>query len=508
MYLDRTYTQYQRITPVYDLGLSIFREKVIFNPSIAQRLRRVLLQNIENERNGQLIDISLQRGILLMFLEIGLGGKNIYETEFEIPFLSSTRDFYREESLKFLSTHSSFEYIEKVEARLAQEYNRVGLYLAQSTRPKLKNITENELITNRAKHLVDMEHSGFVSMLRDNQIDQLKALYALFGRVPSNHELLRTKLKSYVKDIGQRIIEDQENLKESSSTFVTKILDLKSKFDNIVLACFNNETRMLKVLKESFEDFMNINNHTAAYLAQYVDELMKGELKNCGLESEADQKLDPVIILFRHVHDKDIFENFYKLHLSKRLLQGKTGPIDIEKSFVIKLKSEHGYQFTSKLEGMFTDIKISDDIMDAYKCTQLYKESSIELSVNTLTAGHWPTSHEVQCTLPQSVTHFCCDSFLSYYLHKHSGRKLQWQLHLGNADIKANFPLGKKELNVSTYQMCILMLFNDCANNSLTLSHIRHMTNIADVYLKRHLLSLCTPKFRILNKSSKAKVIL
>ena len=31
-----------------------------------------------------------------------------------------------------------------------------------------------------------------------------------------------------------------------------------------------------------------------------------------------------------------------------------------------KLKVECGYQFTSKLEGMFNDIKISNDAMEAY----------------------------------------------------------------------------------------------------------------------------------------------
>lgn len=31
----------------------------------------------------------------------------------------------------------------------------------------------------------------------------------------------------------------------------------------------------------------------------------------------------------------------------------------MEKNMIVKLKNECGYQFTSKLEGMFTDMKIS-----------------------------------------------------------------------------------------------------------------------------------------------------
>ena len=51
-----------------------------------------------------------------------------------------------------------------------------------------------------------------------------------------------------------------------------------------------------------------------------------------------------------------------------------------------------------------------------------------------------------------------------FYLTKHNGRRLTFQTSMGTADIKARF-LGKDgasphthELNVSTYQMCILML--------------------------------------------------
>ena len=36
---------------------------------------------------------------------------------------------------------------------------------------------------------------------------------------------------------------------------------------------------------------------------------------------------------------------------------------DAERSLLVKLKTECGYQFTSKLESMFTDIKTSRDML-------------------------------------------------------------------------------------------------------------------------------------------------
>lgn len=50
------------------------------------------------------------------------------------------------------------------------------------------------------------------------------------------------------------------------------------------------------------------------------------------------------------------------------------------------------------------------------------------------------------------------------------------------------------------------MLFND--NTTLTLESIRNATNISENELRRHLLSLCTPKLKILKKASKGKGII
>jgi len=41
------------------------------------------------------------------------------------------------------------------------------------------------------------------------------------------------------------------------------------------------------------------------------------------------------------------------------------------------LKQNFGYQFTSKLEGMFTDIKISKESMERFKFYQNYSNKNL-----------------------------------------------------------------------------------------------------------------------------------
>ena len=84
-------------------------------------------------------------------------------------------------------------------------------------------------------------------------------------------------------------------------------------------------------------------------------------------ETEVDVVLDKTITVFRFITDKDVFERYYKGHLAKRLLNGRSVSDDAERGMLAKLKVECGYQFTQKLEGMFHDMKLSSDANQAYR---------------------------------------------------------------------------------------------------------------------------------------------
>ena len=77
--------------------------------------------------------------------------------------------------------------------------------------------------------------------------------------------------------------------------------------------------------------------------------------------------MDKTITVFRYVTDKDLFERYYKNHLAKRLLLGRSVSDDAERGMLAKLKVECGVQFTQKLEGMFYDMRISSETMEAYR---------------------------------------------------------------------------------------------------------------------------------------------
>jgi cullin-4 len=208
--------------------------------------------------------------------------------------------------------------------------------------------------------------------------------------------------------------------------------------------------------------------------------------------------------IFRFINGKDVFEAFYKKDLAKRLLVGKSASVDAEKSMLSKLKQECGAGFTSKLEGMFKDMELSKELMLAFKqhLSNMKTEGSIDMTVSILTMGFWPNYQPMEVNLPSEMVQYQ-EIFKKFYLGKHSGRKLQWQPNLGHCVLRASFPSGNKELQVSLFQVLVLLLFND--EDELTWEDIKQRTAIEETELSRTLQSLACGKARVLSKIPKGR---
>jgi len=484
---------------------------------VQPRVTELLMTAVSKERDGLLTDDrSLLKAVLGMLLELGQAdSSSVYEKDFENIFLTSTAEFYKQESLSYLSNNTATDYVAKATKRLEEERERSSaLVLPGSTEGPLQNIVETELIEKHARTLVDMETSGFAELLKDDtKLTDMRSMYDLFVRVPASVDNLRDALADRIKRDGKALTTDQEKGNSDPPAFVRGVLMMRERYDKIVNVSFRGEKKAKKRMRESFEDFLNMDARAASCLAIYVDELLRVGLRGATEEQISDE-LQKVIIVFRYLSDKDVFESFYKQHLAKRLLGGRSISDDAERAMASQLKAECGYQFTSKLEGMFNDMRISRDMRDAYKAYKRNQEhgdnsSRVDIEVDVLTNGYWPSQNVPPCTLPQTIQD-AIGRYSKYYLEKHTGRKLSWQTSGGTAELKATFGFGpdkfrRHELLVSTYQMCILLLFND--KDVLTLNQIRAETQIPDQELRRHLISLCTPKHRILKKGSKGKGI-
>uniref|UniRef100_A0A3Q2W2H1 Cullin-4B n=1 Tax=Haplochromis burtoni TaxID=8153 RepID=A0A3Q2W2H1_HAPBU len=493
LFLDRTYVLQNSMLPsIWDMGLELFRFYIISDLKVQSKTIDGILLLIERERNGEAIDRSLLRSLLSMLSDL-----QIYQESFEQRFLEETNRLYAAEGQRLMQEREVPEYLHHVNKRLEEEADRVITYLDQSTQKPLILAVEKQLL---GEHLTATLQKGLTNLLDENRIQDLSLLYQLFSRVRGGVSVLLQHWIEYIKAFGSTIVINPEKDK----TMVQELLDFKDKVDLIIDVCFMKNEKFVNAMKEAFETFINKRpNKPAELIAKHVDSKLRAGNKEA-TDEELEKMLDKIMIIFRFIYGKDVFEAFYKKDLAKRLLVGKSASVDAEKSMLSKLKHECGAAFTSKLEGMFKDMELSKDIMVQFKqymqCQNI--PGNIELTVNILTMGYWPTYVPMEVHLPPEMVRLQ-EIFKTFYLGKHSGRKLQWQSTLGHCVLKAEFKEGKKELQVSLFQTLVLLMFNE--GEEFTLEEIKVATGIEDSELRRTLQSLACGKARVLTKIPKSK---
>ncbi|XP_077014848.1 cullin-4A isoform X3 [Tamandua tetradactyla] len=382
LFLDRTYVLQNSMLPsIWDTGLELFRNHIVSDKMVQSKTIDGILLLIERERNGEAVDRSLLRSLLSMLSDL-----QVYKESFELKFLEETNCLYAAEGQRLMQEREVPEYLNHVSKRLEEEGDRVITYLDHSTQKPLIACVEKQLL---GEHLTAILQKGLDHLLDENRVPDLTQMYQLFSRVKGGQQILLQHWSEYIKTFGTTIVINPEKDKD----MVQDLLDFKDKVDHIIEVCFQKNEKFINLMKESFETFINKRpNKPAELIAKHVDSKLRAGNKEA-TDEELERILDKIMIIFRFIHGKDVFEAFYKKDLAKRLLVGKSASVDAEKSMLSKLKHECGAAFTSKLEGMFKDMELSKDIMVHFKQYMQNQSDpgSIDLTVNILTMGYWPT---------------------------------------------------------------------------------------------------------------------
>ncbi|KAH8118023.1 ubiquitin ligase SCF complex subunit Cullin [Phellopilus nigrolimitatus] len=535
-YMDRVYTPSANVPVIWDSGMTLFLSQMI-RSSIRDHIVGAILNQIEIDREGYAINRSAVKSCVDVLLALRedaeSGGLSVYKRDVEPAVLKDSEAFYADEGEKLLLTCDAPEYLRRAEERFAQEEARAIHYLSAQTAAPLRKILEDSLLAPHLSSIIAMPNSGLDNMLDLDQEDNLARLYRIFSMVPTGPSTLRHALKESVLRRGLELnhtygddgtspqddaIVVDSDLKgkgkarsiaatsvDVASKWVEDVLSLKDKFDQIWRQCFNSDHEIETALNEAFETFINRNVRSPEYISLFIDENLKKGLKG-KTDQEVDAVLDKTITVFRYISDKDVFERYYKVHLAKRLLHNRSVSDDAERGMLAKLKIECGFHFTQKLEGMFTDMKVSADTMNAYrKHVATTTAPEIEMSVTVMTSNNWPsnlTQRPPTCNLPECMLK-AAKSFEMFYLSRHSGRRVTWQLSLGNADVKVAFKARKHDLNVSTFALIILLLFEDLSDGEfMTYEEIKNATALAEPELKRHLQSLACCEIQSIEETS------
>ncbi|KAG5459942.1 MAG: Cullin repeat-like-containing domain protein, partial [Olpidium bornovanus] len=105
MYMDLYYAKPCNVPQVYELGLDLFRDRIVRLPKLKRHLIYTLLKQIQLERDGEVIDRGVLKSVTHILLQLLDGaGKTVYRTDFEEEFLKVSEDFYRVEGQKLVDS--------------------------------------------------------------------------------------------------------------------------------------------------------------------------------------------------------------------------------------------------------------------------------------------------------------------------------------------------------------------------------------------------------------------
>ncbi|KAI0662263.1 Cullin-domain-containing protein [Cubamyces menziesii] len=519
-YLNRHWVKRERdegrkgVYPVYTLALVQWKTNFFMHvQSKNQKLAGAILRLIERQRNGETIDQGLVKKVVDSFVSLGLDESDINKVSYEVyrdhleaPFLDATDKYYRQESEKFLAENSVADYLKKAEERLREEEDRVERYMNTNTRKALIQKCEHVLIREHAQLMWD----NFQQLLDYDKDEDLQRMYALLARIPEGLEPLRKNFEEHVKRAGLAAV--QKLIGEGAAgtvpdvdpkAYVDALLEVHQKNSETVTRSFRGEAGFVASLDKACREFVNRNAATGTsttkspeLLAKHADALLRKNNKMAE-EEDLESALNKVMVLFKYIDDKDVFQQFYTTKLSKRLIHGVSASDEAEASMISKLKEACGFEYTNKLQRMFTDMSLSKDLTDNFKerMQQNHDDMDITFSIMVLGTNFWPLNPPTHdFIIPQDILPVYT-RFSQYYQQKHSGRKLTWLWNYSKNELRTNYLNQKYILMTSSWQMAVLLQYNN--NDTLSLDELVNATAISKDILKQVLAVLVKAKILI-----------
>lgn len=512
---------------IWELGVALLLQSWQSHPALNQHTLSSLLTLITRDRQGEHVEKSLLTSVIGMLYTMRL-----YQTVLEEALLDETSQFYHAESERLIQDLSVSDYLSHVTERLNKERANATAFLHPSTRPRLIGLIEKRFVsdhllillgprglaqllpsvsvtsapsessdTSSASASASIASLTFTSSDSARRVADLGALFLYCNNVGAREELCKAFAECVVRT-GLEIVTPPEK----DAIMVDSLLAFKASLEMIVESSFSKSKDFGQALRASIDKFINQRSDKPSELiAKFCDKELRMGSKG-RTEDELRARLDAVMNLFKHAHGKDVFQAFYRKDLAKRLLLNKSASVDAEKMMIERIKAEVGPSYTNKLESMFRDIELSKDINQQFQqhVTQLPNKPLMECGVQVLTMGSWPNYTPADISLPEEINQLL-QEFRTYYLSRHSNRKLAFVAGLSSCVMRANFPRGRKELLVSGYQASVLLLFN--STPSLTAKQIRDHTAIPDGDLQRTLGSLSLGELKVLNKEPKTRRI-
>ena len=452
---------------VYSLAMVMWRDSLL--GELEGRVTEAVIRLITKERDGEPINTLLVSCIKQSYIAIGISSQkqrqsklHYYRKHLESALARETWKYYKIKSFEFLQENSVADYVRKALVHLSEEKARVDRYLHETSMEPMIRICKDVLIVQHLPTLYD----EFQVYLNKDQDDNVAALFELVEKTENGLEKMQEIFERHVLKTGLDCIEAcVDDAFSDAAVYVTEILRVYKKYRQLVLLSFKNHRLFVVALDTACQKFINHNavtdaspkqpSKSAELIARYCDFLLKKSSKVSD-ETELEDILDDIMIVFQYLQSKDVFEKFYSSMLAKRLVEHLSMSEDAEAAMISKLKASCGALYTSKLQKMFQDIAVNTDLNVRFMThvKESHANLSVDFHVDVLTHGSWPFQPMPLFALPGDLES-CMERFKVFYSVLHSGRKLIWLYHKSRAEVVTTCFKRRYTMSSSMYQVCL-----------------------------------------------------
>lgn len=291
------------------------------------------------------------------------------------------------------------------------------------------------------------------------------------------------------------------------SSFTGEALTLEwirrfSELENCNQLWWNNAQWAQRALAVAFTTILNQDDSFSRHATNYLNNLLTSQASQT---SQSHQKPDvfpwriirTIARMYGSVQEKDVFERHYQLFLANRLFNRLSHSLEWEHQALNIFRPYTGFQWINKLDGMLKEIQ-----KPFFTPT-----NKGNIDVNVCSAGYWPWLGDIPFYSPPELAPQM-DAIRRSFCYQFPDRKLLWKMDTGRAEVTIcmsprNTQRHHYDFVVTTYQMLVLLVFND--KKKVTFQEILNRTGVPKTELAHHLLSLVHPKVAVVLKRPNTK---
>lgn len=466
MYLNRVYVKEHKKLLIYDLGIQLYKTNVIKynNNEVGEKLLDIMIDEITKSRRGEVITTKMYLVKVINMMELleetqsvtsndssGIDGDNYYQKYFEPRFLTSSETFFHQLSHQYISDNVTGSlYIHEISQFIKdEEESRARYYLPSSTYGKLVDLMNNILIKDKIDDIIclpierqglsywmeflirntmnkgDIKNEGNNDEDSDNN-RELSILYDLVGRIDTDRNLLKKRLKEIVIKQGHTLptlvkekldssetpsnstsATNSSSSKKTSSTsfnsttfaieWINTILEYQNQLSKLIKRSLNSDFEMEQAVTIAIRDFINSSKSSVSgknskssgssvltvsaseLLSIYMDHYIKNYSKLVSVtkststsitqDMSIDNFISKSIVFLRFIKDKDAFEAHYANHFAKRFLNSKANSTNATTT----AKGKGGNSMSSSTSGIDVEELVLSKLMEEMGSSSLEK---------------------------------------------------------------------------------------------------------------------------------------